>query len=254
MHAKTMIGISELKGLWRRSLIRLPDGACDTTTQVHWLQSERYFGDLRRPQPMADFSHARCLRDLSSEDCVKLAEQQGFAGHLTFDGNHFEWGRMIDFQPQGAFADIGSLHFENQVLIEKGRDADYLEHWHRDAAEATSPAGALLLREARLGTAALLIGVGEHYIFARARAVALPPHTSLRECMLAAGSLEEAHALLDCEISLCSLTPEGPAVSSSTLPFRVGQLLRAGLSGSWQIMDGEGDCAAMKRYLALGET
>jgi hypothetical protein len=41
--------LDQLVGLWRRSLIRLPDGTEDRTTEVHWLQGMSRYVDLRQP-------------------------------------------------------------------------------------------------------------------------------------------------------------------------------------------------------------
>src|SRR5262245_65035312 len=95
-------GVTELQGLWRRSLISWPGRNSDTTTTVRWLQGPRAYVDLRQPAPRPDFSHARALDDLTLEDCLWLAHQEGFAGHLGFDGTWFEWHREIDFQPRAA--------------------------------------------------------------------------------------------------------------------------------------------------------
>src|SRR5664279_1626421 len=103
--------IAELRGLWRRSMIAWPDGTRDTTN-VRWLQGLRSYIDLRQPMPVPDFPGVRSLADLSIDDCAWLAKQQGFAGHLGFDGGCFEWQRSIDFQPRKLHADAGSLHWD----------------------------------------------------------------------------------------------------------------------------------------------
>jgi hypothetical protein len=249
-----MLGLGDVIGLWRRSLIRWPDGRCDTATRVLWLQGKRAFGDIRQP-PAQEFAHARALGDLSRHDCARLAEQQGFAGHLTFDGRFFEWVRMIDFQPRGAHADAGSLRWEGEVLIEQGRDVPYIEHWHRDPLAAVSPCAALQLRDTRRHVDALLIRVGRYYIFARDRALKLPAYTTLGECIAQATSLEEAHALIDCEISMAQDSGEGPRVTVSTLPYRVGERLldglgpRGGPASDWEIVRREGESERLERLL-----
>jgi hypothetical protein len=235
-----MLQVADLKGLWRRSLVMWPDGRRDTSTQVRWLQGSRAFGDLRQPAAMSDFSR---------QDCARLAQQQGFAGHLTFDGKHFEWVRMIDFQPQGEFPDAGSLRWENDVLIEEGRDVEYLEHWHRESIASPQPAAAFRLRDNSRGITALLVRVGEFYIFARDRTCAPSPHKTLGECVAAAPTVAAARALVDCEISFCKTAADGVRVAASTLPFRVGQLLTAGLSANWKVIHSEGDTLALQDLL-----
>src|ERR1700678_2492369 len=107
-----MTAVSELKGVWRRSMIAWPNGTRDTTTRVCWMQGVRAFVDLRQPRLTADFSQTRGLDDLSMEHCGWLAGQRGFAGRLSFDGAYFEWVRSIDFQPTRLTADAGSLEWE----------------------------------------------------------------------------------------------------------------------------------------------
>jgi len=244
--------ISELQGLWRRSSIAWPDGRCDTTTQVYWLQGPGYFGDLRQPAQMPDFRNVRALGDLSRQDCLRLAEQQGFAGHLTFDGRHFEWTRRIDFQPKGPYADAGSLRWQNDMLVEEGRDLPYVEHWHRDSMNAAHPAAAALLRHRLRGTVGLLIRAAECYIFARERAVEVGGHASLAQCVAAAPTLEDARALVDCEISFARESSDAIPIIVSTLPHRVGCNLGSGLDSNWEILQIVGHAGDLERCLAGG--
>jgi hypothetical protein len=227
----------ELQGLWRRSSIAWPDGRCDTTSQVYWLQGPGYFGDLRQPAQLPDFSHVRALGDLSHQDCLRLAEQQGFAGDLTFDGRHFEWTRRIDFQPKGPYPDAGSLRWHSDTLIEEGRDLPYIEHWHRDAMIDVQPAAAALLRHRRRGTGGLLIRAAECYIFARDRSVELGLYGTLAQCVAAAPTLEHARALVDCEISFARASRDVIRIAASTLPHRVGCDLGSRLDSNWEILE-----------------
>jgi len=219
--------VADLQGLWRRSLIAWPSrGASDTTTSVRWLQGPRAYVDLRQPAPIPDFSHARTLEDLTYDDCVWLARQEGFAGYLSFDGMHFEWLREIDFQPPSPSADAGSLRWEGDVLIETGRDADYIEHWHRDPSIPTSPADSVDLPGAAHKTRATLLRVGPHFMFARARATSLEKgYGSLAEYVAAAPDLAHARELIDCEISFGRVDESGLRITASTLPYRIGALM-----------------------------
>jgi hypothetical protein len=202
-----------------------PDGRRDTTTQVRWLQGACAFADLRQPPALGDFSHCRGLADLSREDCGRLAEQQGFAGRFTFDGTHFEWARMIDFQPKALHADVGTLSWEDGTLIEKGRDVAYIEHWHRDDSAAAQPAAAIAFRAEPSGINGRLLRVGPWFMYARDRAGDLPRHRTLRECVSAAPTLSQAQALVDCEIAFGLVTPDGFLITASSLPYRVGDFL-----------------------------
>jgi hypothetical protein len=175
---------------------------------------------------MPDFSHARTVEDLTYDDCVWLARQEGFAGYLHFDGEHFEWLREIDFQPRSPTADAGSLRWEGSVLIETGRDADYIEHWHRDPSIPTTPADTVALRAEPHRGAVTLLRVGPHFMFARARTTSLQEgYGSLAECVAAAPDLAYARKLIDCEISFGAVEEEGLRIIASTLPYRVGALM-----------------------------
>jgi hypothetical protein len=245
--APTITSVADLQGLWRRSLIAWPGRPSDTTTSVRWLQGPRAYIDLRQPTPLPDFSHVRSRDDLTFEDCTWLARQEGFAGHLHFDGQHFEWFRAIDFQPPAPTADAGSLHWEGDVLIETGQDADYVEHWHRDTSVARTPTS---LTEPRYWGAAhgdgsargapdapgapsvpekppaVLLRVGPNFMYARDRAAPLDKgYRTLAEYVKAAPDLHHARELIDCEISFGTVEGSIQCITASTLPYRIGALL-----------------------------
>jgi hypothetical protein len=254
----------ELQGLWRRSEIRYPDGRSDTTSDVHWLQGLQTFVDLRQPAGWPSFA-GRCGRDsLSVDDCATLARQQGFAGRFAFDGSHFEWQRRIDFQPKTGHADAGSLTWEQGVLVERGRDVAYTEHWHRDGARSVAPAAAIWLRDTGSGANAVLLRVGADFMMARDRAVALTPGATLAECVTGAASSERARELIDCEISRGLVAAPGLQITQSTLPYRAGDVVNGEIRGSrflsrdrawdggqytreWEIIAAEGEIEAVLR-------
>jgi hypothetical protein len=238
--------IQELQGLWRRSLLTRVGRGSDTTTSVHWLQGLRAYIDLRRPTPRRDFSHVRAHADLSLEDCMWLARQEGFAGQLEFDGTHFEWTRTIDFQPRSSSADAGTLSWEHEILIETGRAADYIEHWHRDASTPTLPIVAVSLGDPERTTRATFVRVGTNFMFARARTHDLGmQHSSLAGYVTAALTLEVAQELVNCEISYGTVRGAEFQIGASSLPYRVGAVLRSrDLLGQWEITASEGELEA----------
>jgi hypothetical protein len=255
-------GIGELAGLWQRSLITWPDGRCDRTTVVRWLQGVAACLDLRQPADLADLTDRRRLDDLSPADCAELARQQGFAGRFGFDGRHFEWTRSIDYQPAAIGADAGTLHWEADVLVETGRDADYVECWHRDAARPIAPVAAVGLADPAGRITGALLRVGPVFMYARDRAVIAPAGLSLAECVAAAATPAEARGLVDCEISFGTVAVDGFRITASTLPHRVGAALDPHLSAGtltvedrspnggrltrhWTITGREGDLAAL---------
>jgi hypothetical protein len=241
-----MLLLNELSGLWRRSLIEWPDGRRDTTSKVLWLQGLGAFGDLRQPAQLAGLPHARGLTDLTRVDCERLSEQQGFAGDLTVVENFFEWNRIIDYQPAGPFADVGSLKWDREVLIEEGRDLPYVEHWHRDLAmTADAPIGAMQLKNKRTGVTAIVVRSGAHLMYARDRTITLPKRGSLSECLAQADGIAQVHAMLDCEISLAAAVNADFRIYASTLPFRVGEIIHNLTSDEWAVQKREGPAAAL---------
>ncbi len=216
-----MITVESLAGEWRRSLLAWPDGTRDTTSIVTWLQAHPHFADLRQPPGMPDFSHARGLDDLTAEDCRWLAAQQGFAGFFRRLDDGFEWVRLVDFCPPGPVKDIGRLYWDGDILVEEGRDAPYLEHWHRDASRAVTPAGSLLLEAPETAAPGILLRVGAGFMYARARPAPLPQSDGLA-ALVASADLPAARRLLDCEISYGMIVGGAWRITRSTLPFRVG--------------------------------
>jgi hypothetical protein len=192
-----MLTVASLQGLWRRSLIRRPGQPDDTTTSVYWFQGEERYIDIRQSAGAPDFSGVSRLEELTLEHCLWLADQEAFAGRLIADGQYFEWIRDVDFQPRAPQPDSGSLHWEGDILVERGRYADYIEHWRRDPDDLDT----------------------SYTLYVRDRWAFLRQHLSLRQQVAEAKSLQQAQALIDCEISFGI---DGMIIASS-LPFRVGQ-------------------------------
>jgi hypothetical protein len=217
--------ISDLHGLWTRSLIAWPDATRDTTTQVRWLQGHSAYCDLRQPVPMPSLSHVNGLAALTTDDCLHLANQEGFAGHFTFDGAFFEWARDIDYQPKPLYSDAGSLHWQDDILVETGRDIAYIEHWHRDPAETAAPAASVALSCRNTGVNGRFLRVGAYFMFARDRAQTPAALQHLTDCVAGSADIKAAQDLVDCEISFGVVGPAGYRITASTLPFRIGDTL-----------------------------
>lgn len=231
MQETQRIQIRDTIGLWERSLIAWPDGRQDTTTFVAWLQGPNLFADLRQPANPPSFDGVACLADLGAQHLDWMAQQEGFAGRFVKAGDAFEWQRIINLQCPSDAADAGYLDFVDGVLVERGRDIAYIEHWHRTS-PTLAPRFAVQLQD-QDGRDGFLVRVGEIFMYARGRIEPLPHNGSLPE-LVATSSLEEARALLDCEISLGRERNGSWMIGRSSLPFRVG----ADLAPSFSIDDG----------------
>ncbi|MBB5373331.1 hypothetical protein [Acidocella aromatica] len=229
--------VPTLTGLWTRSLLALPDGQRDTDTLVTWLQGPSLFVDLRIPPGRPDCFHATTLADLTMNDCLWLATQQGFAGLFRQEDGLFRWHREIDFHPPAPLPDAGNLFWNGEVLVETGHFSDYLEHWHRTPNTPACPASALRLRSRADGRAAIFVRAGGVFMFARARSPELVlTAATLLACVEGAADLRTAQELVDCELSLGEI--EGWRITRSSLPFREGVTLTVQRTGSCLMLDG----------------
>lgn len=238
-----------LVGLWWRESIRFPDGSKDDTTRVYWGQTRRLYIDLRIPRDRPNAEGRRSFDDFSLAELRLLAEQKGFAGHITMADGLCSWVRYIDYRPDTGRSDAGRLRIEGDTLYEEGDPTSilasaYQEIYHRER-HATRLCVALRLVEhqpaASAGpdaTGAILIMIDDRFLFARPRRQALPPAETLRELVDAAGDDRALiHAYLDCEISLGGLGGSYLpwSITRSTLPFREGARLWA--QGSARLSD-----------------
>lgn len=211
--------LESLQGLWTRSLIAWPDGKRDTTTHVSWLQGPGLYCDLRQPAEPPSFAGVTCLAHVTPAQLEWMAKQDAFAGELVFDGACFEWRRGIDLQPCTAQLDRGYLHFEADVLIERGEQIPYIEHWHQRSGSA-GPFAAIKLEDPETHTQGYLVRVNDLFMYARASERVLAAGTTLIDCVQAAPSHAAALRLLDFEVSLGRISLAGWIIERSTLPFR----------------------------------
>ncbi len=217
-----MMRANEFRGLWTRSLIAWPDGRRDVSTQVAWLQGISLFADLRQPPDLASrLSTASCCNELTGEDCLALAGQQGFSGKFEARDAAYEWVRRIDYQPQQAARDIGRLFWRDQIMVEEGVETEYTEHWHRDPAVPEAPCAALWLHDEARGVFGCLLRVGDRVAYARGREEPIAG-SSLAALVQGADSLRRMRALVDCEVSFGKADAQGWRITRSSLPYKVG--------------------------------
>ncbi|WP_088288804.1 hypothetical protein [Kineosporia sp. A_224] len=217
-----------LLGPVRRSLYRDAEGRRDETTQVVWFQGPGLYVDLRRPAglhpPRPDLTGLTGPAGLATAPAPVLrwlGAHEGFAGTFTVTGDLARWDRLVDLQPPAGVPDEGRLHWDGTTLVEVGVHSAYVEHWHPEPAPVAD-AAAVRLRERGSGRPGVLVRVGARFGVARGRAAPLPPGARLTALLLRADAQERA-ALLDCEVALGRIDPDGRwVVEMSTLPYREG--------------------------------
>lgn len=233
-----------------------PDDVRDTTTAVYWVQGPTLYADLRQPTDMPDFRGVRGLKGLKPAHLRWMARQEAFAGRLAFDGDSFEWIRLINLHPRAALPDAGRLRFDGEILVEEGRDSPYYEHWHRVTAPDVR-ASAALLKDAASDRLGLLVRAGEAFIFARDRGETLMDLTTLEDALAGCADERAARDLMDCEVSFGSIGARGWRIERSSLPFREGHRLdpvEAADGADLMTEDVDGDGRATRRRWAIVES
>jgi hypothetical protein len=255
-----------LRGLWRREEIFTPDGYRDTTTLVIWLQTQRFYADIRIPADRPKRFGAPGFGDYADAELVALARMQGFAGVLTTKGDVCSWRRDLDYQPQAATPDEARFEIEGDRMGEFGIHADYTEIWRRAA--GTAEFLVALRREGLPG--GLLVIAGDHFIQADGRAAPLPPGESLAHIVgddLAAGRRDLAEARLSFRIAYGRVSGGTTPweITLSTLPWLEGtslfagqvatfdvaaRALRPGVGPLWRIEDSSAPLETLARRVA----
>ena len=213
--------LTDLAGLWRRTLIQWPGDPADTETEVFWLQSLKHYADLRIPQGRPDRRAIACLRDLDWDMLRFMARQEGFIGHLDVVHSTGQWHRAFDYQPDRGVADRGALSFQGNVLVERGVDLPYVEHWVREP-QAGQDTMALWLGTNDSLPIGCLMAAGDFFMYARSRVSPLPRNTTLRQLVDESSSITDAQNLFDCEISFGRVGNGHWRIERSSLPFREG--------------------------------
>ncbi|WP_127806562.1 hypothetical protein [Hydrogenophaga sp. NH-16] len=184
------------RGVWQRTLLETPEGR-DTTTQVHWLQTEGWHADLRVPA------------GVDPATPQGRAQLQGFCGITRITpgvGGQTDictWHRRWDVQPPRSTPDAGTMVFETpERVIETGVHGRYLEVWER-LPGSTGPHAALAELDAQgLPTGAMRFVAGRYALTVRPRCAAWPtdlrPDETLAE--LVQRHPDAADALLDFEL------------------------------------------------------
>lgn len=182
-----MIGLPDLEGHWRRAWLKAP-GHVDHETAVHWMQSGTVYADIRIPCPRPEMRGATALSDLGNATLLSLLSAEGFAGEITLDGNICTWKRDLNWHGRPESVDAGRLRLEAwHELVEDGVHAEYSELWHR-----SGEASGFARRFVSDGVAAVLVSVGDRFVFGFGQAELAPLEAA--RTALAAGQRTEALA------------------------------------------------------------
>lgn len=248
-----MICLHDLSGLWRRTSIGWPDGRTDTETEVFWLQGPRHYADLRIPAGRSASPYATCLRDLEPAMLRFMARQEGFFGRFDIVDSIGRWQRRFNYQPDTGVADRGALAFEDGILVERGIELPYVEHWSRQSAGGDAMA---LVLATETGMPGCLVTAGDAFIYARGRATTLPQGATLSGLIDGAASLQAAQDIFDCEISFGRRHAGDWRIERSSHCFREGATLSptlGGVTGSLIVDDVTPEGAPIKRAWRVAE-
>lgn len=156
------------RGVWTRTLLETPEGR-DTTTRVHWLQTEGWHADLRVPYG---------VDPATPEGRARL---HGFCGITRIapgrDGQPdiCTWHRRWDIQPPRSTPDAGYMAFETpERVIETGVHGTYLEVWERLPGSTGLYAAQAELDAQGQPTGAMRFVAGRYAITVRLRTAAWP--------------------------------------------------------------------------------
>ena len=184
------------RGVWQRTLLETPEGT-DTTTRVHWLQTEGWHADLRVPE------------GVDPATPQGRAQLQGFCGITRItpgvggQPDICTWHRRWDVQPPRSTPDAGTMVFETpERVIETGVHGRYLEVWERLPGSAGPYAAQAELDGQGQPTGAMRFVAGRYALTVRPRRAAWPadlrPDETLAE--LVQRHPAAADALLDFEL------------------------------------------------------
>jgi hypothetical protein len=207
-----------LLGGFRRKSITFCTGLTDETTIVYWFQSKTFTIDLRLPAGAG----------------TGLLDRQGWTGDTCWDqaSRQLSWAIRRSYQPRNQWPEPASLSFIGNCILEFAPSGAYVEDWRQQSTRGPLLGLRLLslLDEASGQVHPMdggLILAGEHAAYTQSR---LP---MVDDALQSAGSLEQALAdgiASEQEIASyeVSAAMDGPAITHSTQPERLGQTIVAG--------------------------
>ena len=223
-----------MHGCWSRAWIEFADGSIDSTSRVLWLQTPSLMVDVRVAADRPHLVHRAGLADCTLDELRVLARADGSSGFteadpVMVDSNGARtttacWhtrGHGVNFQPVSAYPEPGLMSWSDDgtVMLERAPSGAYVERWElvpgsREPLSVTTHADRIVYR------------AGDIAVCVRDRQVPVPRAARLPEL------LEEyvddrvvIEALLDCEFSIAERDGDEWVITTSTLPWRQGQVL-----------------------------
>ena len=211
-----MITPRDVQGHWVRDWIKAP-GFEDHTTRVHWMQAGPDYADVRVPFDRPDLGAARCLAELDASSLLALAQVEGFAGHVTLDGDTCTWHREVNWHGTPDAPDIGAISFDTKGrMIEAGILTEYTELWEQHAKVATTA-----LRFGDGTYSGLLVTAGDVGVVGIGREAKLASKPIL-EALKEGHVPDDAHLLFDGMHALCQISEGAVIATLATTPFVEG--------------------------------
>jgi len=239
-------------GCFKRRSITFFNGDSDDSTLVLWLQSRGLTGDLRlaadRPRPAS----REALRELSPAELRLLAQVEGGVSPTRFEpsgaagvelSGTMNWPDWTAFQLHDKWPEPGELRRVGDCLIEYAPSGAYIEDWRLQQSGAGPLVGLQLVDErddkgTLLHRGGGLVIAGEHALFVRGRAAALPNAARISDLLeRAAREPQLLDAIFGFEASYARRDDTGRfTITASTLPWREGKPLMA--LGGFSLEDG----------------
>jgi hypothetical protein len=221
-------------GCWKRAWIQFADGSIDNTTCVLWLQTPSLMVDVRIAAERPDFADREGLGQCTLDELGALARADASSGFteaapVSVDADGMRtttarWhtrGHGVNFQPVSAFPEPGLMSWNDDgtVMLERAPSGAYVERWElvpgsREPLSVTTCADHVLYR------------AGNIVVVVRDRPTPIPRAARLPELLEEyADDRAMVEALLDCEFSVAERSDDDWVITTSTLPWKQGQVL-----------------------------
>ena len=233
---------SWMLGLWCREWVRYPGvmiedpKATQNSPQlVRYLQSPRFYGDMRYPKDRPAYTNAKSFADMSDSDLLIITKAEGFVGYTTAenaDATHatVQWHRELDFNPTNGVDISRVVPMSDDRIYESALDNTWTEHYFR----LTSGENRFLVVRVECAGRLdqILIVGGDQFYYARNRTKDLPATDPPSDSLIAL--ITSTHAtraqimeFLDCEFSVGRIRGGRVPweIQYSTLPWREGKHL-----------------------------